>query len=198
MHSHPDLLLHVKTLLAQGTLIMADEVRSNQNLQDRGLTPLYSTGEIGDSFAIVNRKLDSSESQTTQASQACYDRLRPITFGNRIGLSVGGRIAWKCSQCAHPWVRPTSTDALTIWHCVKCNAPRLARRQKSDNELISVLLAHPGLKGWEKTFTETHAKAKKLGVWQRRRLEGFARRLEIPLEQNCSLDQIHLFNQSTH
>jgi len=190
LHSHPDLLLHVKTLLAQGTLIMADEVRSNQNLQDRGLTPLYSTGEIGDSFAIVNRKLDSSESQTTQASQACYDRLRPITFGNRIGLSVGGRIAWKCSQCAHPWVRPTSTDALTIWRCVKCNAPRLARRQKSDNELISGLLNHPELKGWEKLFTREMQRKERLSTCQREKLQGIAKRLGIRLEENCSLSNI--------
>jgi hypothetical protein len=73
---------------------------------------------------------------------------------------------------------------------VKCNAPRLARRQKSDNELISGLLNHPELKGWEKLFTREMQRKERLSTCQREKLQGIAKRLGIRLEENCSLSNI--------
>jgi hypothetical protein len=116
-------------------------------------------------------------------------RLSPIHFGNRIGLSVVGRVTWKCDDCRHPWVRPTSTDDLTIWRCEKCNAPRLAQRRKSDQELIAELLSHPGLKGWQKLFTREMRRKERLSPSQREKLQTIAEALGITLQENCSLSK---------
>jgi ribosomal protein L37AE/L43A len=135
--------------------------------------------------ATLKQKLNSSEIHTTEGFPTCHNKLNPFPFGSRIGLSARGGIPWKCRECAYPWVRATSTGVLTIWHCEKCNAQRLAKQRKSDQQLIAELLNHPRLSSFERTFIQTHSE--RLGVWQRKRIEGFARRLGISLECNCSL-----------
>jgi hypothetical protein len=139
---------------------------------------------------IIKQKLNNGVNHTTQASPACNNKLQPLPFCNRIGLSVRGRITWKCSQCAHPWVRFTSTDALTIWHCEKCKTPRFAQWRKPDQKLIAELLSHPELKGWQKFFTREMQRKERLSTCQREKLQGIAKRLGIRLEENCLLSSI--------
>ena len=146
--------------------------------------------KLNSSASPPKRKLNSGENHTTQASQVCYDRLRPITFGNRIGLSIGGKIFWKCGDCKHLWVKPHKVGEITVWHCERCNAPRLAQRRKPDQELITELLKHPELKGWERLFTQTHSQGQGLAIWQREKLQGIAQSLGIKTEQNCSLSGV--------
>jgi hypothetical protein len=131
-----------------------------------------------------------SQPASNKQSKGRSNKLNPITFGNRIGLSIGGKISWKCGDCKHLWVKPHKVGEITVWHCERCNAPRLARRQKSDNELISGLLNHPELKGWEKLFTREMQRKERLSTCQREKLQGIAKRLGIRLEENCSLSNI--------
>ena len=169
---------------------MADKVRTNQSLQDRGLIPLYSTSKNGDSFAIVKQTFDNSVIPSTQGLPTFHSKLKSFPFGSRIGLSVLGRIAWKCSQCAHPWVRAASTGVLTLWHCEKCNAPRLAQGRKPDKKLVRELLSHPGLKGWQKLFTREMHRKERLSPSQREKLQTIAEALGITLQENCSLSDL--------
>ena len=153
--------------------------------------------QLSSGNATLKFLLNNGENQATQASQTYYNKLHPALFRNRIGLSIGGKITWKC-DCRHPWVEPRKVGEVTVWHCEKCNAPRLAQQRKSDQELIAEILKHPELKAWQRLFTKTHSQAQRLATWQREKMQGIAQSLGIKTEQNCSLDQIHLFNQSTH
>jgi hypothetical protein len=162
----------------------------------RNNTQLLLLSQLSSKSATLKRTFNNSENHATQAPQACHNKLKPFHFRHRIGLSVRGAITWKCDNCNYPWVIPTSTGELTIWKCCHCEAPRLAQRQKTDSVLISELLDHPRLSSFEKTFVLTHSA--KVGTWQRKRIQGFARRLEISLEFNCSLLMVWRLSHESH
>lgn len=143
------------------------------------------------------RKLNNTQVQSQQASQFCYDKLlTPFPFTSpdgthRTGLRIGRGERIKRCSCGHYWVSPIQRESITIWHCEKCETPRLARRQKADSELIAELLANPKLKGWDATFArEMQRRSGELGTRQREKLHGIAQKLGAKLEYNCSLSEI--------
>lgn len=138
--------------------------------------------------ATLKQKLNNSVIHSTQGLPTYYNKLKPVIFGKRIGLSIGRVITQPCCICQHRYVLSKHVDEVRIWYCCECNAPRLAERQKPDNELISELLAHPRLTSFERAFIKTHSQ--KLGVWQRKRLQQFAQRLGLRFEENCSLSEV--------
>jgi hypothetical protein len=115
--------------------------------------------------------------------------LRPIAFSSRIGLSIRGKVTWKC-DCRHPWVKPHKVGEITVWRCSQCDTPRLAQQRKPDQKLIAELLSHPELKGWERLFTREMQRKERLSTCQREKLQSIAKRLGIRLEENCLLPHV--------
>ncbi len=140
-------------------------------------TQLQLSQLSGDS-AILKQNLNNAE---IQIPQALYNKLHPFSLGERIGLTLGKKIAWKCS-CGYRWVRVSQKGIFTIWICEKCEALRLAYKEKTDIELISELLRHPDLRGWDGTFLrEMQRGGGALGRKQREKLRGIAQKLGIKM-----------------
>ena len=138
---------------------------------------------------LAGVEIDRCHRFATYSTSRIYDRLRPIPFGKGTVLSAGGVLAWKCS-CGHRWVNASQEKKISIWHCENCQIARLARRQKTDSELIAELLIIPDLKGWEQLFAREMQRKERLGTSQREKLQAIAQRLGIRLEENCSLSEV--------
>ncbi len=126
---------------------------------------------------------------TSYPLAANSSKLKPFPCGKGIGLSFSGVRFFRC-ECNACLVEAKIDDCLTTWLCKACGKPRLMQRRKSDQELIAELLGHPDLKGWDKLFCKTFAKASKLAPWQQEKLEGIAKKLGIGLECNCSAAEL--------
>lgn len=136
--------------------------------------------QLSSEKAIVKQKLNHPQILTPS-------RLKPFPFGDRTGLSITGAIFRKC-ECGCRWVRASQSGNSTIWHCEKCNSPRLAQREKPDIQLISELLKHPDLKGWDGTFLrEMERRGGALGKKQREKLRGIAQRLGAAMSQTSEI-----------
>ncbi len=142
-------------------------------------TQLQLSQDLGNS-AILEQALNNTESPTPQALPAYYNKLHPFSLGERIGLSLGKKIAWKCS-CGYRWVWVSQRGVFTIWICEKCETPRLAHKEKSDIELISEVLKHPDLKGWDGVFLREMQRGRALGRKQREKLRGIAQKLGVKM-----------------
>jgi hypothetical protein len=137
----------------------------------------------------------SLNNHQNRSPQGLYGRLKPILLSNCFVL-ITGSIARRC-HCGHCRVeasqdeKASQDESVTIWRCKQCGIPRLARRQKSDAELILEILAIPKLRGWDATFArEMQRKDGGLGTKQREKLLGIAQKLGISLEYNCSLSDV--------
>jgi hypothetical protein len=127
---------------------------------------------------------------TTILTSATHtSKLKPFPCGKGIGLSFYGRIFRRCA-CNAYFVEPKVDNYITIWLCKTCGKPRLTQRRKSDAELISELLGNLNLKGWDKLFCSTLAKAERIAPWQQEKLEGIAKKLGIETERNCSPSEL--------
>jgi hypothetical protein len=129
------------------------------------------------------------EKRQTQAKRA-FERIKPFPCGKAgIGLSFRGIRFFRC-RCGAYLVEAKLETYLTVWLCKTCAKPRLIQRRKSDAELISELLGNLNLKGWDKLFCSTLAKAERIAPWQQEKLEGIAKKLGIETERNCSPSEL--------
>lgn len=116
-------------------------------------------------------------------------RLKPFPIGNRIGLSISGSIFRKC-ECGHRWVKENRGGSLILWTCENCSATRLIEREKADIELISELLNHPDLKGWDGTFLrEMQRCGGVLGKKQKEKLRSIAQKLGVKISRACEISE---------
>ncbi len=134
-------------------------------------------------------KYQKESMNTTTILTSISGKLKPFPIGKGIGLSFQGRIFRRCA-CRACLVEAKLDDYMTIWLCKACGKPRLAQRRKSDAELISELLENRELKGWDKLFCTTLAKAGKIAPWQQEKIQGIAKKLGIGLEYNCSASEL--------
>ncbi len=85
-------------------------------------------------------------------------------------------------------MRESQKGIFRVWHCERCEALRLAHKEKTDIELISELLRHPDLKGWDGTFLrEMQRGGGALGRKQREKLKGIAQKLEVKMSRTCAI-----------
>ena len=137
-------------------------------------------------FSSESASLKKQQTQSTQA----FERIKPFPIGKGIVLSISGRIARRCECSACLVIESKADNFTTTWLCNACGKPRLVQRRKSDAELISELLGHRDLKGWDKLFTATLAKAEKLAFWQQQKIQAIAEKLGIGLEVGCSPSEL--------
>ncbi len=153
----------------------------------RDNTQLQLLQTSGDS-AILKQNLNNAEIHTPQALPPYYNKLHPFSLGEKIGLTLGKKIAWKC-DCGYRWVRESQKGIFKVWHCEKCEALRLAHKEKTDIELISELLRHPDLKGWDGTFLREMQRGRALGRKQREKLRGIAQKLGAKMSQAWAISE---------